>query len=257
MAGGFSFLGVHSDTYSITVTGLDLPILPPARLSQDEVPGRPGVYVFRSELGPRVIRLRCMFRANSLTGLMGLARDIGKWLQPYRDGQLIFDEEPDKYYRARVNKEITATVRVAYGEFEVEFLAADPFAYAVADDEFNTTSSPFSFSRRGTAVSNPLIRLSGVSAGGANKLKLQVNGQGWVVYGGALASGQKLQLDVERLTATIVDAGNNYVSNALGGISGADLTALKLQPGTNTIQVATEGSATWSNIYILCRSRWL
>jgi predicted phage tail component-like protein len=256
MAGGFSFLGVHSDTYNITVTEIDLPILPPARLSQEEIPGRPGVYVFRSELGPRTIRLRCKFRASSLAGLLSLARDIGKWLQPYRDGQLILDEEPDKYYRARLAKEITATVRVAYGEFEAEFLAADPFAYAVADDEFNTTSSPFSFSRRGTAASNPLIRLTGTSSGGSNKLKLQVNGRGWVAYSGALSSGQKLQLDIDRLTATVVDASNIYVRNALGDISGADLTSLRLEPGQNSIEVAVEGSATWSNLYILCRSRW-
>jgi len=530
MAGGFTFLGVHSSNYNITVTEISLPISPEPRLRLQDVPGRPGAYSFGAELGARYVKMKCTFHAISLSSLWDLALQVALWLNVYREGPLILDELPGKYLTVRVSKGIDPAYAVSHGKFDLEFVAAEPFFYKTPDDVFlfgvgdytaneyvfdtqsdwqtkwwlsqgpvwdtttypgsagllegltgisqhitldqckfeqskvkgtirfkgfgaglgcfisvmayiegavhtvwlfygddsligvdpveqefswlrgshdstdifltliryqasspeilvhylkvedyvslsslmvntydteldwlvgdmanihitvdekieisdpanppgtwtspeldvNNTSKfkvdlvktvpantsvtiqyrtyddswspwvaategseydislktkfqvklilsntdnlstpqvdkctitrlqPFVFTQDGTATTNPLYRLKGVSAGGTDKFKIQVNNKGWVAFSGALTAGQKLQLDIDKLTASVINSGDVFVSNALGNITG-DLTLLKVDKGTVNLQIATEGAATWDNLYLLSRARW-
>jgi hypothetical protein len=108
----------------------------------------------------------------------------------------------------------------------------------------------------GTMQSSPLYRYSGITAGGANSVKLQANKKGWITYNGVLNSGEALQIDVDKLIVSrINETTGAFIANVLGNISG-DLTLLKLEPGMSVIEVSSEGTVTFTNLYVNTRARW-
>ena len=100
---GFSLSGVHSDTYEIAFKSLDRSLLPPVRPRTVEVFGKSGVIDYgNNDYGVRQIKGRIAFFGESLSALRSNARNIAAWLQSNTWEKLIFDDESDKYYLARI-----------------------------------------------------------------------------------------------------------------------------------------------------------
>lgn len=232
-------------------------IIPELRNALETIPGRAGAIDFGGEFGARELELTCVVEPQgTLDGLLAQARSIAEWLNPYKEAaQLIFDEEADRYYLARVQSAIDLEVLVTAGRFTIPFICPSPYAYALTDDVFQyTTVGSVQFSRVGTAISQPLIEVRG-SIGSGDAIKLVFNGTDVVRILPPLTTGEKFVLDVEKVTAYIEDLNTHVTTNGLPNLD--ELVFPELNPGLNTVDISVEGAATFTQLDIQCRSRWL
>lgn len=112
------------------------PILPKSIDSLLHIRGKSGRYDFKPDVDSRDFKFKCAIKAQvSDSALQGMFRTLaGILLNPNgspRTVQLKFAMEPDKYYKVRMDSEISPS-RFIYqkaGEFQLDFVAHDPFAY--------------------------------------------------------------------------------------------------------------------------------
>ncbi|QGG47657.1 distal tail protein Dit [Heliorestis convoluta] len=93
------------------------------------VAGRPGFYDFGSRLGGREIQVDVTIKESSSLMLRQKARDIASWLYHQEVKPLLFSDEPDKHYFARVDGKTDIDEIVGLGQGTITFLCPDPFAY--------------------------------------------------------------------------------------------------------------------------------
>lgn len=130
---GFKFKGEHSSKYSVYFKSTNRTILPPVRKSSYIIPQRNGDLTnIGIVFDTRTISIQVFISQTSLPKLREKLRDIAFWLQGY--GELVFDDEPDKIYDARIEESLDLS-QVAYsGEFIVNFIC-QPFAYKRAENK--------------------------------------------------------------------------------------------------------------------------
>ena len=121
-----TFKGTHSSTYGLFMKSIDRNTLPPLRKREIEIPGRHGTYDFGSNVyDTRIITIQFEVVQNALQNLRSSIRQIAAWLSGR--GKLVFDDEPDKYYDAKIYQNIPLE-QIAYsGIFSVIF-ECQPFA---------------------------------------------------------------------------------------------------------------------------------
>ena len=149
---GFTFCDIHSSKYNL------LSVSNGGRYSQslfadfedstDSVMGMDGVYYYGTDMKTKPITFHCFINRITETQLRGLRA----WLHPKRVGKLVFDESPYKYYIAKISQMPSFSFvphsdygsHVYSGDFELEFVAHDPFGYSFANsiDEYNYDSEP-------------------------------------------------------------------------------------------------------------------
>jgi len=144
-------LGGTADTSlgAVLRAGYQLPALPASRDRAAEVPGRHGVYLFDSDLGPRMITLDLtILDATTMAGLQTLVRAFSAVLLDQdgkpEDVSLVFDMESTKTYTVRYagNLPLARLIGGSLGEFSLPLLAADPFAYEAEDtDTYNVVAA--------------------------------------------------------------------------------------------------------------------
>jgi predicted phage tail component-like protein len=140
----FTFRGQTASSLGLRVKSKNRPILPDIRTKYVEVAGRDGVYDFsRNELQDRMIEIECAWIEPNVGDLRYRARRIAQWLfgtDNSRD-RLIFTDEPDLYYSAKINNKIDLEQTVTMGEFTLMF-RCDPVAYSVelAKDAYDLDS---------------------------------------------------------------------------------------------------------------------
>ena len=96
---------------------------------------------------------------------------VYNWLSG--SGRLVFSDTPDRYYNVSACARISSKrIGAANTIREVKIkLTCSPFAYAIANDPVELTSSPAQLQTVGTMYSEPLIELTG-----AGDVSLTVNG---------------------------------------------------------------------------------
>jgi len=123
---GFTFNNRHSSEFRVVAKSDDRTLLPEKRRNEFVVPNRDGVLDFGGNTyEKRVITIRLSLLAKTLEELRESARAAAKWLAG--TGYLIFDDEPNKAYRAKVYQPLSITQLVSVGETSVPFECA-PFA---------------------------------------------------------------------------------------------------------------------------------
>lgn len=126
---GFTFNGVHSEHYGIVVNPSQRIIFPEKRRIMTDVPGRSGYHVYTDgTFLPRQETFHCYFKKPAEISLADAARNIALWLNA-ENAQLIFDNEPDKFYYAFVIGALPQERHLKYGEFDLTFCYSPPFAY--------------------------------------------------------------------------------------------------------------------------------
>jgi len=252
--GHFSFAGEHCGSYSVYLLRSPLSIFPGAREKVIVMPGRHGVFRMPPDFETRVLSLDCWLKITSYGELYQQLDRLRSWLNPMRGAQrLVFDDSPDRYYLATwADADLQMQVTASQGLFTLRLACDDPFAYDLAPDELLITTSPYTHYQRGTAPSDPLFLLRGISGGGSQFLTVRVNEEQFT-YRGALSAGERLEVDGRHKTAALVRGeAREKALHLLERPSFPQLT-----PGANTIQVVAAGGATWSNLEISCRNRWL
>ncbi|KXZ40005.1 putative phage tail component, N-terminal domain-containing protein [Alkalithermobacter thermoalcaliphilus JW-YL-7 = DSM 7308] len=124
---GFVFNGVHSSYYNITARTDNRNLKPSLRVSEEIILGKDGSYKFENGYNDRVISVTCFLKHKDIYQRREIGRHVAKWLSG--KGELKFDDEPNKFYKARIDKEIDLTIDVAIDIFTVDFVC-EPFAYS-------------------------------------------------------------------------------------------------------------------------------
>lgn len=146
MMRGFSFGSIHSSAYSMYMKSINRQVLPAINDSYVLVPGRHGNHLYPGEMHDRIIVFECALVQTSLENLRLKLRDVAAWLYTTERQALIFDDEPDIAYLAKLEGAIDLEQGVATGQFELVF-RCEPLAYG--------TEQQASFVNDTVTVANP------------------------------------------------------------------------------------------------------
>ena len=156
----FTFNGKNSKDFNIYALALDRTLLPEMINYSIEIPGRDGTFDIASgNYKNRIIPVQIGLLGNyTEEELRKKSREIAFWLS--QKGNLIFDDETDKYYTGRIYNPVNF---VPYGDSDY---LSDGFNAATCDVEFNL--QPFAES----------VELHRITQSGRNNLILQVENKG-------------------------------------------------------------------------------
>lgn len=126
---GFTFKGVHSNTFGIYTQDQGRVILPPRREGRITIPGRSGYYdgAAGNVYDERVESILCSFKCPAGKTVAEMCREIAYWLSGV--GRLSYGKEPDKYYLAHISGSPPTEQHLKYGTFDLTWSCNPPFAY--------------------------------------------------------------------------------------------------------------------------------
>ncbi len=239
MIGNFKFKEIGSEAFNLVCKSVKRPLRPPMKARRIDINGVSGIYDFGGgEYSLRPIAMRIAYSGDSFEELRNRARGIASWLDTESWARLIINDEPDKYYLARVIGEIDLIALKRFGEADINF-ECQPFAYSVDESifAFNVNEAiNYSFNNSGTRLINYkspqgskfLIKING----SWTDLSLSMNGSS-LSYNEA-ASGE-LIIDSVEMEATL-DGANKFYA-LYGDID----TFLSVVPGENILDVGGTG----------------
>lgn len=164
MAAYFIFKEKSSAEHGVKILSMDLPSRQADPYDALHVPGRP-----EPMMHPQTGRSFLPITIKMEIGRDADFRSILAWLTG--SGDLITSDEPDKRYTAYACDTVSISrLNGVYRSITVRFQCS-PFAYAIANDPVELTSSPAQIQTIGTMYSEPLIELTGTG-----DVTLTVNG---------------------------------------------------------------------------------
>lgn len=125
---GFSFRGVVASTVGISMATPSRSIKPSLRGWEYTIPGRSGTIEYTPDddiYNKITITVPIIYTASDVASLNTVRRNIGSFLSGV--GELIFDDEPDKYYTARLVESPTPEEIINIGKATLVF-ECQPFA---------------------------------------------------------------------------------------------------------------------------------
>ena len=128
----FTYNSIKSTTYGIVAKTVNRPMLPILRKRELVIPGKHGAYSFGDEtFDKRLIEVELKYVGTSFNELRTRARQIAYWLSGFSGTKnLVFSDEPDKWYVAKIYSEIGLQNFFKLGQATVQF-ECEPFAYAL------------------------------------------------------------------------------------------------------------------------------
>ncbi len=259
---GIMYNGLHSyNDFGLYMRSEDRNMLPTLRKRQLVIPSKHGVYDFGDNTNDvRVISVKFTYTEADLNSLRLKARAVAAWLSG--EGQLIFDDEPDKYYQAKVYTSVKISDTAYTAEFSVQFECQPMAQYVVSTGEdiildsilplnsdvllkpvdnfkFNITSSPTEviFENWGTSDINYKSQVGALSkiiiTGSFVTFSITLNGK-TLNYNEAVNNGT---VTIDNVNCTVKLGGVNKLSVVTGDLA----SFLKLVPGTNTATITGTG----------------
>lgn len=224
---GFTFGGVHSDAFGLIVNSKDIPLTPPLNNRLMENGGHDGAWDFGVNYGARPIDIDCTLFSESASDLRSKVRELAGVLNPAKGAQpIIFDDEPDVQYFARLANQVPLSQLGAMGTFTLQLTCPDPFTYGTESKSESTTSS-IDITHNGTHVAKPRITVE--HGGGAGSVEVVGDGtNNTTMVFNEYASAGTYVIDSKEKTITQ----NN--EPAYDFVAGNFIT---LSQGTNTLSV--------------------
>jgi predicted phage tail component-like protein len=273
IANEFVYKGVSSKNFKIISQGGNRPLLPKMRPRLVEIFGKNGAIDYgQNDYGTRQIMRKIAYIGDDLPELRTRAREIASWLSSKQWGKLIFGDEPDKYYLARINDQVGLENLLTVGKADITF-ECQPFAQMVistaSDLTWVTADFPWAIDMPGIMVDAyrfpassttffiaPFFSTPGVttfftfSHPGTQELSYQspqgsqfnvvVTGS-WETLGLHL-NGKTIEYTAPGTGTLIIDSVNMEVTlngvNKLDAITGDLDSFLTAVPGENTIQIS-------------------
>jgi len=146
----FTLGGIANTTLGVELMPeFDEPILPKTRDNSVTIPGRNGVHLFNTDLGPRVIVLDLVaIDSSTPETLQALIKTFSQVLLDQdghpEDVALVLSKEPNYTYTVRYagSMPLQRIIGGSKGFFSLPLLAADPFSYATEDtDTYNVVAA--------------------------------------------------------------------------------------------------------------------
>jgi predicted phage tail component-like protein len=143
VSSSFSFGGVDFATYGVYIQqGKDISVMPPTRENILEIAGKHGVYDFGSHYNARYIEIPCVVVGTSRTDLLSKLDLVKTQLDVLEgDRQLVFDDQSDRYYNAKYDGDMMATISICTCELSIPMICVDPFAYSKTETVSEKTIS--------------------------------------------------------------------------------------------------------------------
>jgi predicted phage tail component-like protein len=218
------------------------------------IPGKDGIYDFGVQVGERRFSFPLALINDNNTylqhGIRAFIMDLFDHYGKPKTITLVFDYEPDKYYKARCTSQISPDKITRTGLFTIEFTAYDPYAYSqVLADEVLWGSNVITFQssyKLGRGASDGLRTITGETTlniivdGIAVKPVIEIVGSGTNVV--LTANGYTITLGTFTGATWVIDCDKYTVlkngASAFGEVSLRDFILL---PGSNTIEIAGMG----------------
>lgn len=135
---GFTFANKHSSVFGLFVKSDNRTISPSLRKNEFVIPGRHGTIDYGlNTYEKRYITMELNLIKNSMQDLRQQARDVAQWLS--REGMLVFDDEPDKSYDAKVYEQIDIE-QIATTGMSIVVFECQPFAESLEYRQVNISS---------------------------------------------------------------------------------------------------------------------
>jgi len=132
---GFDALDSYAD-FQIIAKSVDRPILPALRKREMAIPGKHGVYDFGlNTFDSRIISVLIQYIGATFNDLRLQARDIAAWLSQTSYKELIFSDEPDKYYLAKIYDPVGLENFFRLGKATIQFECQPHALYVVTSAE--------------------------------------------------------------------------------------------------------------------------
>lgn len=244
MPNGYTLNAKHIRDFSVEMTGKEMPITPPIQNNSEDQAGRDGGWDFGVKYDPKIIPIDHHIWTNSRAETQTMIRNLAGWLNPRLGAkQLIFDDEPDKMYFARLSTQINLEQIIKlFNDFSLEFICYDPFTYSVQEYTEIITSSG-TISHQGTHVSKPVLVVDH-AGGSATITNTTPDGQTQVTEFNADTPPGQYTIDMKEGTVKMGSEGGDKHINSIQWI--------EMQQGSNTIahsvninQVTVKYRHTW------------
>lgn len=122
-----TFNNQRSTNFHLAILDSKRPILPKNKDEYIDLPGVSGsVLIADKSLEDVTVTVEFLIDTPENKNLYKLARDIGQWLYTTDRTKLVFDDDPDFIYQAKVENEIMLEKIIRFGKFEVEFRCCPP-----------------------------------------------------------------------------------------------------------------------------------
>ena len=156
MERGFTLNSQHSSVLGVIMATKGVPILTASNDVYLQAPGRDGSYLIPRELADGAIVIECGIKTANAIALMTAKRQIAAWVFSRQKVQLIFDDEPDKFYMVKYDGEIglSGMTVPGMGQFELVF-RCEPYAYSITPKTQNFITDAISLTNAGTAPTYP------------------------------------------------------------------------------------------------------
>jgi phage-related protein len=227
------------------------PAAPDTRDYYVQIPGKAGAWDFGADMGVRPFSLPCTLIEKTPAARDKAIRDVTAHLFDTKSKpktmQLVFSEEPDKYYMVRYSGNLPVSRIIGIGQFTIPLTAFDPEANLISlNSEINWWNQELTWESRsvtwesrgghiqpftmsgiyhafvnGNQNARPLITI----VGSANELTLTANGETLTIN-----NLNNETFIIDKYTATKGGA------NALFLLSG-NLSNFYLAPGENPVQI--------------------
>ncbi len=267
---GFSFNGIHTSSMDLGARSVKRPLLPNAKVKRLEVLGASGMFDFPdSEYESREIVMKVTFMGKgawptNFNDMREKARLIANWLAQDDFCRLIMDDEPDKYYLAKVTNELDMETFYETGIVEIQF-DCQPFALSIEEEVF-TYESPLEsglpwFVNPGTRAITPgspigsksIVRIEGSWTQLGFNSNWHDGKEGSNIFTNTPGSGV---LEIDNIEMTITLNGDNWFEEFFNGEYGAIDRLFRILPGNNYILVWDRGTQEPLNVTISYIPLW-
>ena len=131
----YNELNSYDDFQTICKT-IDRTMLPAMRKREMAIPGKHGIYDFGlNTYDKRIIPVLIQYVGATFNDLRLRARDIAAWLSQTSYKELIFSDEPDKYYLAKIYDPVGLETFFRLGKATIQFECQPHALYVVTSAE--------------------------------------------------------------------------------------------------------------------------
>lgn len=246
---GFSYRGKHSDDFGVTAEKTIRPISAALTAVTEQIPNRKGVYYYRTDKGPSIIKVSIVLQTDKLSTFRPDIRAITAWLDPDQGvGPLVFDNEPDKTDEAvfynNSGQQIDITQLVLLGRMELQFLVPD--GESVGADHTQTFTDAGTIRNGGSAEAYPVFTVTFSATSSTFKITNQDGESINIDY--SFSSGNTLVIDCQYEKVTI----NGEITMSAYDWTSSDF--FSFVPGDNDLTISPTRVSSVSVDY---QERWL
>jgi predicted phage tail component-like protein len=239
---------------------VDRGLLGARRDTYQEIPGRAGSWLFPDKPGDRSVVLTVNIESATFAARRAAVNALAGWADSAAAARLIIDDEPDRYWLAKLSDPGETAEWLLAADTAVDFHTG-PYAWATAISSTTWAAVdvvPQTVTLPDTVDAQPVLELTADAATSIGSFTLTVNGQALTVNYSTPA-GAKLTINGISYTVT---TGPNIDTDLTGAFNPANaINALVdgvfplFTPGANTVTIDTQNgagatiTATWRRRY--------